>query len=73
MLLTQILALLTLKAKIIEMLLEGMTPEQRAAIATQVFEVLRKIDDALDKVSGLFHAEQADKAGKADKADLPPA
>lgn len=52
----QVLALLTMKARIVELLLEGMTTEQRAAVATQVFEVLQHLNGQLDTFTALFTA-----------------
>lgn len=49
-----LLELLTVNAKIIELYLEGLTPEQKTANSTQVFNMLKDIHDGMDKVQGLI-------------------
>lgn len=49
-----VLELLTVNAKIIEMYLEGLSPDQKAANSAQIFGMLQHLHDGTEKIQGLI-------------------
>lgn len=49
-----LLELLTVNAKIVEMYLAGLTPDQRAANSAQIFGMLQNIHEGTNKIQGLI-------------------